>query len=107
MPSDRALLVAAGGGIGDTLLAGVVAHALRSRFAHVDALVLPEHRSVAEHDASEQRAREATIEAKVRAHPAVRNVMKVLGGQLEHIQVLEKTVPKPTGEAVEEDDEPR
>ena len=50
MPSDRALLVAAGGGLGDTLLAGVVAHALRSRFAYVDALVLPAHRALAEHD---------------------------------------------------------
>ena len=50
MPSDRALLVAAGGGIGDTLLAGVVAHALRSQFAHVGALVLPAHRAIAEHD---------------------------------------------------------
>jgi len=50
MPSDRALLVAAGGGIGDTLLAGVVAHALRSRYARVDALVLPAHRAIAEHD---------------------------------------------------------
>jgi hypothetical protein len=45
MASERALLVAAGGGIGDTLLAGVVAHALRSRFARVDALVLPAHRA--------------------------------------------------------------
>lgn len=52
MPSDRALLVAAGGGIGDTLLAGVVARALRSRFAHVDALVLPAHQALAEHDPS-------------------------------------------------------
>ena len=50
MPSDRALLIAAGGGIGDTLLAGVVAHALRERYAHVDALVLPAHRAIAEHD---------------------------------------------------------
>jgi ADP-heptose:LPS heptosyltransferase len=50
MPSDRALLIAAGGGIGDTLLAGVVAHALRERYAHVDALVLPAHRTIAEHD---------------------------------------------------------
>jgi len=55
MLSDRALLVAAGGGIGDTLLAGVVAHALHSRFAHVDALVLPEHRAVAEHDPAIER----------------------------------------------------
>jgi ADP-heptose:LPS heptosyltransferase len=50
MPSERALLVAAGGGIGDTLMAGVVAHALRSRFERVEALVLPAHRSIAEHD---------------------------------------------------------
>jgi heptosyltransferase-2 len=55
MPSDRALLIAAGGGIGDTLLAGVVAHALRQRFAHVDALVLPAHRAVAEHDPAIER----------------------------------------------------
>ena len=54
MPSDRALLVAAGGGVGDTLLAGVVAHALRSCYA-VDALVLPEHRAVAERDPAIER----------------------------------------------------
>jgi len=48
MPSDRALLVAAGGGIGDTLLATVVARALRGRYAEVDALVLPVHREVVE-----------------------------------------------------------
>ncbi len=50
MPSERALLVAAGGGLGDTLLAGVVAHALRTRYDAVDALVLPAHRAIAEHD---------------------------------------------------------
>jgi ADP-heptose:LPS heptosyltransferase len=55
MPSDRALLVAAGGGIGDTLLAGVVAHALHKRFAHVDALVLPAHHAIAEHDPAIER----------------------------------------------------
>jgi len=48
MRTDRALLVAAGGGIGDTLLATVVARALRTRYAHVDALVLPAHVGVAE-----------------------------------------------------------
>jgi ADP-heptose:LPS heptosyltransferase len=50
MASDRALLIAAGGGIGDTLLAGVVAHALHRKYEHVDALVLPAHRAVLEHD---------------------------------------------------------
>ena len=49
MGSERALLVAAGGGIGDTLLAGVVARALRSRFAGVDAVVLPAHADLAAH----------------------------------------------------------
>ena len=55
MASDRALLVAAGGGIGDTLLAGVVAHALHERFEHVDALVLPAHRTIVEHDPAIER----------------------------------------------------
>jgi heptosyltransferase-2 len=55
MRSERALLVAAGGGIGDTLLASVVARALRSRFAHVDALVLPAHRDIVERVADIER----------------------------------------------------
>ena len=60
MPSDRAdqaeraLLVAAGGGLGDTLLAGVLAHALRSRYT-VDALVLPAHRAIAERNPAIER----------------------------------------------------
>ncbi len=49
MGSERALLVAAGGGIGDTLLAGVVARALRARYAAVDAVVLPAHLELAAH----------------------------------------------------------
>ena len=49
MRADRALLVAAGGGIGDTLLAGVVARALREAYAAVDAVVLPAHVELARH----------------------------------------------------------
>ena len=49
MASERALLVAAGGGIGDTLLAGVVARALRTRYEAVDAVVLPAHADLAAH----------------------------------------------------------
>ncbi|MBV9440946.1 MAG: glycosyltransferase family 9 protein [Candidatus Eremiobacteraeota bacterium] len=45
----RALLVAAGGGIGDTLLAGVVARALRTRYVAVDAVVFPAHVEAAAH----------------------------------------------------------
>ncbi len=55
MTSDRALLVAAGGGLGDTLLAGVVARALRARFTAVDAVVLPSHADVARHVPSIER----------------------------------------------------
>jgi heptosyltransferase-2 len=55
MGSERALLVAAGGGIGDTLLAGVVARALRTRYAAVDAVVLPAHADLASHIPSIER----------------------------------------------------
>ena len=44
----RALLYCAGGVIGDSLLATVVARALRSRYAGVDALTLPHHRETLE-----------------------------------------------------------
>jgi heptosyltransferase-2 len=49
MAAERALLVAAGGGIGDTLLAGVVARALHTRYEAVDAVVLAAHADVASH----------------------------------------------------------
>ena len=42
--TEGALLICAGGGIGDSLLATVVARALRDRYARVDALALPSHR---------------------------------------------------------------
>lgn len=45
----RALLYCAGGGIGDSLVATVVARALHSRFARVEALTLPGHRETLEH----------------------------------------------------------
>lgn len=46
--ASRALLVCAGGGIGDSLLASVVARALHERYATVDALTLPGHREALE-----------------------------------------------------------
>ncbi|HEY5258139.1 MAG TPA: glycosyltransferase family 9 protein [Candidatus Baltobacteraceae bacterium] len=45
---SSALLVTAGGGIGDSLLATVVAQALRQRFDRIDALALPGHRAALE-----------------------------------------------------------
>jgi len=43
MAAERALLYCAGGGIGDSLVASIVARALRERYAVVDALTLPSH----------------------------------------------------------------
>ena len=46
--AERALLVCAGGGIGDSLLATLVARALRARYSSVDAITLPAHRALLE-----------------------------------------------------------
>ncbi len=44
----RALVYCAGGGIGDSLMASLVARALRERYREVDALTLPSHREALE-----------------------------------------------------------
>jgi heptosyltransferase II len=44
MRDSRALLYCAGGGIGDSLVASVVARALHARYKRVEALTLPAHR---------------------------------------------------------------
>ncbi len=48
MTASRALLYCAGGGIGDSLVASIVARALHGRFGRVDALTLEAHRSLLE-----------------------------------------------------------
>lgn len=45
--------------------------------------------SLAQQDASERAAYEKSTEGRVRAHPAVRATLKLLGGEIEHIQVYE------------------
>ncbi|MFT3838829.1 MAG: hypothetical protein QM723_17750 [Myxococcaceae bacterium] len=59
-------------------------------------------KSIAENEASARAAREQRIEAAVRTHPSVVNVMKILGGQLELVHVLE-----PETRAADEADTPR
>ncbi|MFN2527813.1 MAG: glycosyltransferase family 9 protein [Candidatus Baltobacteraceae bacterium] len=49
MTESRALLVCAGGGIGDSLVASICAQALLSKYDAVDALTLPGHRETLEH----------------------------------------------------------
>lgn len=46
-------------------------------------------KSIAEVEASDRASRERSIDEKVRAHPALRNVLKHLGGALEHVSYLE------------------
>ncbi|MBV9276833.1 MAG: glycosyltransferase family 9 protein [Candidatus Eremiobacteraeota bacterium] len=46
---SKALLICAGGGIGDSLLASLCARALRQKFSHIDALTLPSHRETLAH----------------------------------------------------------
>lgn len=46
-------------------------------------------KSIAEVEASDRASRERSIDEKVRAHPALRNVLKHLGGSLEHVSYLE------------------
>jgi hypothetical protein len=55
-------------------------------------------RSIAEVEASDRSSREKSIEQKVRAHPALKNILRHLGGALEHIAYLEP-VSRPSGPA--------
>jgi hypothetical protein len=61
--------------------------------------------SIAEQDASERAAHEKSTEGRVRAHPAVRAALKLLGGEIEHIQVYDlpaRPVARPTSESPDE-----
>ncbi len=51
--------------------------------------------SVAEVDAKGKAEREKSAESRIRTHPAVRATLKLLGGEIEHIQVLEEPRPAP------------
>lgn len=48
--------------------------------------------SLAELDAHQRAAREKSTDSDVRNHPAVRAALRLLGGELEHVQVLEPEV---------------
>jgi hypothetical protein len=45
--------------------------------------------SLVERDESLRVAREKTLETKVRQHPAVQGAMRILGGEIERIEVLD------------------
>jgi hypothetical protein len=60
--------------------------------------------SIAEQEARARAAHTQNTEGKVRSHPAIRAVLKFLGGEIEHIQVLEPERPpaSPANETPEE-----
>lgn len=58
-------------------------------------------KSLAEEDAQSRAAHEKSTEGKVRGHPAVRSVLKFLGGEIEHIQVYEPERPSAAAPAAE------
>lgn len=57
--------------------------------------------SIAEQEQEVRRRRDQETEATVRTHPAVRAALKLLGGEIEHIQVLEPEPPPAEGRGLE------
>lgn len=52
--------------------------------------------SIAEDEAKETAARHTAIDAHVAQHPAIKNVLRILGGTVEHVQYLEPVREAPT-----------
>lgn len=62
-------------------------------------------KSLAEQEAQERTVHEKSTDARVRSHPALRSVLRILGGEVEHIQIYERerpAVPSTEGEAPED-----
>jgi hypothetical protein len=55
-----------------------------------DAAAATAPKSLAEQDAEAKAAHEVSTDQTVRGHPAIRSALRILGGELEHIQVLER-----------------
>jgi len=52
--------------------------------------------SIAEDEARETSARHSAIDARVSHHPAIKNVLRILGGSVEHVQYLEPVREAPS-----------
>ncbi|MCI0671623.1 MAG: hypothetical protein L0Y64_14305 [Myxococcaceae bacterium] len=58
--------------------------------------------SLAEADARERAEYERSTDGEVRNHPAVLSALRLLGGEIEHVQVLERERPVPVPDGPEE-----
>jgi hypothetical protein len=63
----------------------------------------PASLSLAEQETQARVSRERSAEQRLRAHPAVRAALQILGGQIEHIQVLDKEGSLPSETDASED----
>ncbi len=70
-----------------------IGHAMRLQEDSSNASLAAAPKSIAEQELSDRTAREHSIDARVRIHPAVQNVLKYFGGQVEHVQVLDPLPP--------------
>jgi hypothetical protein len=52
--------------------------------------------SIAEEEAKQTAARHSAIDARVAQHPAIRSVLQILGGTVEHVQYLEPVREAPS-----------
>jgi hypothetical protein len=52
--------------------------------------------SIAEDEARQTAARHTAIDARVHQHPAIKNVLRILGGTVEHVQYLEPVREAPS-----------
>ncbi len=69
-----------------------------------EAAYLAANRSVAEQETHAKLTRERDIEAKVRENPAVLSVLRVLGGSLEHVQVLDANATREEAPSTPDDE---
>jgi hypothetical protein len=88
----------------DKLLAEHFGRPVRLSFQDITADDSRATPSIAEQDAQSRANHEKSTEGKVRGHPAVRAVLKFLGGEIEHIQVYEPERPSAVPAADTPDD---
>jgi hypothetical protein len=89
----RATVTGSGRATIEQALAQHFGHPMRLVDEPSEALCAAAPPSFAEEDARQKVDREKGIEAKVRAHPAVRAAMRILGAELEQVQVLDRAAP--------------
>lgn len=56
--------------------------------------------SIAEEEASARAAHERTVEYRVRHHPSLMSALRVLGGEIEHVQIFERERAAPAAAPV-------